>query len=420
MGGTAFAGCGHVDRLATATGIPFAVASACSTRSQSSTIGSPDSGVAATSDDTTSVMLGRVFSSGTPTSGCTSRYSLSPDHPALTPWCTRVTGVPGSVSSYSSTMSSGYIRTHPWLTRMPMLKGLLVPWMRYWGNPRYSACDPSGLSGPGPTTRGSGSPFLAASSRIDSGGYHVGRTFFLTMLVSPSGVSQPDPTNADRPCTHDAPALRIVVDPHLRDIDHQTGTRRLGKYEPRRQSDGGSFPGKPHIHPGIGKPKLREPHPESSRDVQQCVLVPCNVDLIASHHGIFCVGLPYPRPGRSNGNRHGDGNCEQPADGQPHRRSRGQACNRIDDGRTSHVKRIATAHPCRPRVVPGTWSTAPAPIRRCIPLALPPAARRCGRGVREAGGGIHRRRFAQPAQRSHSASRALGPARIACTMLHGL
>ena len=51
------------------------------------------------------------------------------------------------------------------------------------------ACDPSGFSGPGRTTRGRSSPRAAYSSRIVSVGYQAGPTFFLTTLVLPSGVS---------------------------------------------------------------------------------------------------------------------------------------------------------------------------------------------------------------------------------------
>ena len=60
--------------------------------------------------------------------------------------------------------------------------------------------------GPGRTTRGSGSPRSAYSSRIDSGGNQVGRTALRTMLVFPRGVSHPTrPMLMGHVCTTGSP-----------------------------------------------------------------------------------------------------------------------------------------------------------------------------------------------------------------------
>ena len=50
---------------------------------------------------------------------------------------------------------------------------------------------PSGLSGPGGTFDGSGSPASLCSLRTDAGGNHVGLVRLPVTLVVPSGVCQP-------------------------------------------------------------------------------------------------------------------------------------------------------------------------------------------------------------------------------------
>ena len=50
---------------------------------------------------------------------------------------------------------------------------------------------PSGLSGPGGTLAGRGSPLAACSRRTETGGVQVGSFTRDTILVRPSGVLQP-------------------------------------------------------------------------------------------------------------------------------------------------------------------------------------------------------------------------------------
>ena len=79
-------------------------------------------------------------------------------------------------SGYSAATSSGYIRMQPCVIASPSAVGLLVPWISYVPSPKPSRIlkSPNGLSGPGPTTAGNGSPASACSSRIEAGGYHEG------------------------------------------------------------------------------------------------------------------------------------------------------------------------------------------------------------------------------------------------------
>jgi hypothetical protein len=74
---------------------------------------------------------------------------------------------------------------------MPIPAGLLVPWIRMLDQPRRSAWLPRGLSGPGGTTAGSGSPLAACSRRIEAGTVQAGPSCFFATLVMPSGVDQP-------------------------------------------------------------------------------------------------------------------------------------------------------------------------------------------------------------------------------------
>ena len=298
-------------------------------------------------------MLGRVLSSGTPTSGCTSRYSLSPAHPALTPWCTSVTGRSGSHQLVQLHDVFGVHSDASVADAHSDAERLVGPMDQVLGKPEIQRMRSQRIVGSGTddTRQRIAAPGGFFTNRI---GRVPGGT---RLLPDDAGLPErrlpADPSDADWPCTHDGLALRVVVDPHLRDIDHQTGPRPLGKHEPRRQPDGRPLAGQPHVHPRIGQPKLRKPHPETSRDVEQCVLVPCDVDLVASHDGIFRIHPPCTRMGCRNGNRHGDGSRKQPRHGPPCCRSPRKACTRIDGGRASHGKRIATGHPCRPRSVPG-------------------------------------------------------------------
>src|SRR5574340_1331114 len=89
------------------------------------------------------------------------------------------------------TISSGYSRRQPCVPRRPMLGGLSVPWIAYSGQPSLSTCVPIGLSGPGGTTLGNGSPSSACSLRIAGVGVHAGASVLETILVLPAGVLQP-------------------------------------------------------------------------------------------------------------------------------------------------------------------------------------------------------------------------------------
>ena len=136
------------------------------------------------------------------------------------------------------------------------------------------------------------------------------------LLPDDAGLSErslpTDPADTDGPCAHDRLALRVVVDPHLCNIDHQTGTRGLGEDEPRRQPDGSALAREPSVDSGVGKPEFRKPHPETPRYVEQRVLVPCDVDLVAAHHRFTRVRPPHHGIGSSSRNRHRDGGCEKP------------------------------------------------------------------------------------------------------------
>ena len=102
------------------------------------------------------------------------------------------TGVPTGTSGNSAATSSGYMRMQPCVTASPTAIGLFVPWIKYVPLPaaRRIAYAPSGLSGPGGTLAGNGSPAAACSLRTDSGGYQVGSFCFAMTCVTPSGVRQ--------------------------------------------------------------------------------------------------------------------------------------------------------------------------------------------------------------------------------------
>ena len=118
-----------------------------------------------------------------------------------------------------------------------------------------------------------------------------------------------DSADADRPCVHHGPILRIVVDPHLGEIDHQPGTRRIGKNEPRRNSHGGPLAGKPDVGSGIGETQFRNSHPELPGNVEQRVLVPGDVHHSTADHGFVRVHLPGA--GTRGGGRDGHGQDER-------------------------------------------------------------------------------------------------------------
>ena len=232
-------------------------------------------------------MLGRASSSATPASGCTSRYSSSPAHPAFTPWWTRVTGVSGLHQIEQLRDVLGIHAQASMADPHADAERLVGPVDQILRKPEIQCVGPERIVRVrGRPPGGSGSPFLAASSRIDSGGYHVGRAFFLTMLVSPSGVSQPTLPMLIGPRAHHLPALREVVDTHLGDVDHEPRTRRLGEDGSGGQPDGGPLAREPDVHSRVGELQLRKPHSETPRDVEQRVLVPRDVDLVAAHHRV--------------------------------------------------------------------------------------------------------------------------------------
>ena len=156
------------------------------------------------------------------------------------------------------------------------------------------------------------------------------------------------PSDADWPCPHERPVVGVVVDPHLGNIDHQTGTRRVGKHESRRQPNGGAFARQPGVDARVHEPELREPHPETPRDVEQRVLVPGDVDLVAAHHRRIRVRPPHAGMGRDSRSRRREDGCEQPGRGQARRHPPGEASSRTWHEQASHEQRIAIGEPRRP------------------------------------------------------------------------
>ena len=131
----------------------------------------------------------------------------------------------------------------------------------------------------------------------------------------------PDPSDADWPRPHDGAVPGVEVDPHLGDVDHQAGTGSIGEHESRRQPNRRAFPREPDVRLRVCEPELREPHRETSRNVQQRVLVPGDVDLAAAHHRVVRFRRPDSGVGRGRRSRHRDGGCENPGRGQPRRGS---------------------------------------------------------------------------------------------------
>src|SRR5690606_5217692 len=159
------------------------------------------------------------------------------------------TGVPTGTSSASSSTLWLSMRKQPWLTRMPMPNFLFEPWIRYPGSARFSFMGPRGLSGPGGTTAGSGSPSAACSSRIDFGGYQagVGVSAVLRDRRGPAFAS-----DAQRLVVIHGVVLRGIVETELGevDVDALAGPRRQDVAG--RQDDLGALPLQPGIDPGVG------------------------------------------------------------------------------------------------------------------------------------------------------------------------
>ena len=85
----------------------------------------------------------------------------------------------GGLTVYGNAMTSPVNR--PRSIRTSLIEVCTAPLIRV----------PSGLSGPGGTTAGNGSPISACSRRTDAGTHQCGSFALDTTLVSPSGVSQP-------------------------------------------------------------------------------------------------------------------------------------------------------------------------------------------------------------------------------------
>ena len=228
--------------------------------------------------------------------------------------------------------------------------------MRYAGSPRYSAWDPSGLSGAGPDHARQRLP----SFRVllpDRLGRDPGRA---DRLAHDAGLSEgrlpPDPSDADGPRVHDRLALRVVVDAHLGDVDHEAGARRGGEDEPRGEPDRGPVPGEPHVDSGVGELHLRDAHPETARDVEQGVVVRGGERLRAADEGVVGIEPPHPGGGENGRNRRRDGGrrngAEEARCDPPHRSLRGPPARLGVLLIRVHVQRIATCRPLRPRSAP--------------------------------------------------------------------
>src|SRR5580765_2211273 len=91
------------------------------------------------------------------------------------------TRVPTLTKRNSDSASRFFIRMQPWEIEYPTDAGFGVPWMPTSGTERPIQRVPSGFSGPG----GIGSRSFA---QLESGGYHQGRRYLLTILNRPWGV----------------------------------------------------------------------------------------------------------------------------------------------------------------------------------------------------------------------------------------
>ena len=178
-----------------------------------------------------------------------------------------------------------------------------------------------------------------------------------------------DPADADGPCMHHGSVLRIVVDPHLGEIDHHPGAGRIGKDEPGGNPDGRPLAGKPDVGAGIGEAQLRNPHPESPGDVEQRVLVPADVDRGTADHGLVRGQLPGTGERGGGRDRRRQDECETPPLGETFRGSghgapfqcpsprRNGTCRCITDGHA--IQRHADIHELPPTSVNRTPAGAP-------------------------------------------------------------
>ena len=136
------------------------------------------------------------------------------------------------------------------------------------------------------------------------------------LLPDDAGLTErslpPDPSDADGPCPYLRPVLGVVVDPHLGNVDHQAGAGSIGEHEPRRQPNGGTLARNPGVDSRVGEPDLGEPHRETPRNVEQRVLVPRDVDLMAAHQRGIRVRPPHSGVGRGGRERRRDGGGENP------------------------------------------------------------------------------------------------------------